>query len=309
MPNKNQIRKIRRWIFFLSLSFFLFLASWYGIFRLLSSGNVTRLYEVATEVPLSSDPGSLIITTFNIAHGRGGEEDAANWQEQTKAELLSHLKSIARQIKESKADIVILNEVDFSSAWSFNINQAEVIAKQAGYPYIAEQRNMDVSLPFYTFQFGNAILSRTPLRNVRHIDFPPYSGMEDIFIGNHDGLYAITDTLSGPLGILALHLEYRSEKVRLRCAEKIIAWTKNSEIPIIAAGDFNASPTGFPGSKKTNSEKNTLSTLLQKGAFRHAQTITSAEKHFTFSSTQPRKSIDWILAKGKLKILNSHSPE
>jgi len=73
---------------------------------------------------------------------------------------------------------VVLNEADFDATWSGGINQAQWIAKHAGYPYHVEQRNYDVSLPFFKPRFGNAILSRWPILDAEQIELPAVSKWE-----------------------------------------------------------------------------------------------------------------------------------
>jgi endonuclease/exonuclease/phosphatase family metal-dependent hydrolase len=307
MVNKKSIKTVSKWMCLLIGSVLLILVSWYTVSRLMSQRYATRMYEIPsnTVTPSSAESGRLTIGSFNIAHGRGAVKGATNWQDRTKMELVAHLEAIAQQLQEAKADILILNEIDFSAAWSFHLNQAEFLAAHAEYPYVAEQRNLDVSFPFYRFRFGNAILSRYPLRDVQFVDFPPYSRREDLFAGNHDGLFGMIDTPFGPLGILAVHLEYRSEAVRVQCVRQIIEWCQSLPFPIIAAGDFNSTPDGFPGAHQTNSGLNAITVLFQEGGFTSAIQHSPDAQYFTFPSEQPEIIIDWVLGKGDITIVES----
>ncbi len=307
MMNRKRVKAVSKWICLLVGCILLILLSWYAFFRLMSQRNATRMYKIPgqTVAPSSSEPGQLTIGSFNIAHGRGAVKGATNWQDRSKMELVAHLDAIARQLREAKVDILILNEIDFSAAWSFHLNQAEFLATHAGYPYVAEQRNFDVSFPFYTFRFGNAILSRYPLRDLQFVDFSPYSRWEDIFAGNHDGLFGMVDTPFGPVGILAIHLDYRSEAVRVQCVRQIIEWCQPLSFPIIAAGDFNSTPAGFPGAHRTSSGLNAMTVFFQEGGFTSTPQLSSDARNFTFSSEQPEVIIDWVLGKGEITIVES----
>ena len=77
----------------------------------MSQRYATRIYKISrhTVTPSSAEPGQLTIGSYNIAHGRGAVKDAKNWQYRTKIELVSHLEAIALQLREAKADILILN--------------------------------------------------------------------------------------------------------------------------------------------------------------------------------------------------------
>ncbi len=296
--NQNRVKAVGKWACLLAGGVLLVVAGWYATFRLMSRHYAVSLYRTGSHevTPSSSESGRLTIGSFNIAHGRGPVKGDSNWQDRSRRELVAHLDAIAGQLREAGADIVVLNEVDFASGWSFHLDQARYLAKRAGYPHVAEQRNIDVSFPFYSFRFGNAILSRFPLRDVQFIEFPPFSRREDLLAGNHDGLLALADTPVGPVGILAVHLEYRSEAVRVRCARQIIELARSMPL-VIAAGDFNSTPAGFPGSQRTGSGRNAVSVLLEEGFVRDPE-LTARPEDFTFPSEDPEIIIDWVLGKG-----------
>ena len=87
----------------------------------------------------------------------------SNWQGGTLKERETRLTQIADLLRDLDADIVVLNEVDFDSSWSSSTNQARYLAKQAGYPYWAEQRNLDFRILIWKWRFGNAVLSKYPI--------------------------------------------------------------------------------------------------------------------------------------------------
>lgn len=297
--NKNRVKSVGKWACLLAGSALLGVVGWYAYFRLMSRHNAVSLYRTGSHEVTSSpsESGRWTVGSFNIAHGRGPVKGDSNWQDRSRGELVAHLDAIAGQLREVGADIVVLNEADFASGWSFHLNQARHLARQAGYPHVAEQRNIDVSFPFYSFRFGNAILSRYPLRDVQFIEFPPFSRSEDLLVGNHDSLLAVADTPTGPVAILAVHLEYRSEAARVRCARQIIELGRAMPFPVIAAGDFNSTPAGFPGSQRTGSGQNAVSVLLEEGFVRDPE-IASRPEDFTFPSEDPEIIIDWVLGKG-----------
>jgi hypothetical protein len=53
--------------------------------------------------------------------------------------------------------------------------------------------------------------------------------------------------------VLAVHLEHRSEAVRVESARMIVALAKAKPIPLIAAGDFNSTPADFPAGHRIDS--------------------------------------------------------
>ena len=277
---------------------------WYSVSRIRAVNTPLSVYSFKEHITEkdSYEIDKLKFTSYNIAHGRGGEHDSKNWSHKTEKELLTHLDRIAEQIITEHPDIILLNETDFSSVWSFNINQAEYIGKKCGYPYILEQKNMVISFPFYHLSFGNAILSRYPIQNEKFIDFQPYSKLEDIFVGNHDAFFCELKLPFGSVGIFGIHFEYRSESIRVRCAELIAEMCSETEFPIIVLGDFNSTPSGLPKSSISENGKNAMSFLLDEKGF----TSYIKEKNaYTFPSEKPDRLIDWIIGKGILKFSNS----
>lgn len=266
---------------------------WYLMSRVLSSARAIRSYEVSPTAAESAAGSALKVATFNIAHGRGGAFGASNWQDRSRDDLIEHLRAIGSQLRRSDADVVVLNEVDFSASWSFHVNQAEFLARDAGYRFVAEQRNLDFAVPFYSFRFGNAILSRFPLSDVEFVDLPALSRWEDLAAGNHDALFAVAETTLGPVGIAALHLEYRSEAVRVQAVEAMLARLDNSYDPVVLAGDLNSSPKGYPGSQRSEAGHNAVDLLLGRG-FLPGKTTP------TFPSERPEFTIDWVLSRGGL---------
>jgi endonuclease/exonuclease/phosphatase family metal-dependent hydrolase len=281
---------------------------WYALSRLFSPFNAINSYQLmlTKENQIAPNNASLLIGTYNIAHARGGQYGAPNWQEnRTEAELLQHLDKIAEQLKQSKVDVMVLNEIDFSAAWSFHVNQARYLAEKAGFQYVVEQRNMDDSFPFFHFKFGNAILSRYPITSSDLIKFPHASNLENIFVGSHDGVISFIQTPFGKSGLIAIHLEYRSEEIRFQSAKQLSALVKKYPFPVIAAGDFNSSPDNFSGAQKTASGENALSYMLSKGEFQTDANIDNNPLLNTFPSEKPNITIDWILGHGNIEVMKT----
>lgn len=284
-----------------------FTFAWYLFSRINTIYAPLSVYSIDHQIDkrTATQNGSLKVASYNIAHGRGGELGAKNRSHQTKQALLEHLDKISAQIRNENPDIIVLNETDFSSAWSFNVNQAAYIAVKCGYPYLLEQKNMGVSFPFYHLYFGNAILSRFPIRNESFIDFHPYSRLEDLVAGNHDAVLCEVKLPSGPVAILGVHFEYRSETIRLRCAEMLTEITSTINHPVIVLGDFNSTPQGLAKSKKSESGKNAMSFLFNEKGFVSFLRGEKAKNIYTFPSGKPDRLIDWIIGRGIKAFSNS----
>ena len=155
----------------------------YVISRLRSTERQIRVrsHPVHGPGPASNEPLATIrVLTYNVAHGRGATDD--NW-EGTAAEKRNRIEEIATLIADAEAHVVVLNEVDFSSTWSGHQNQAEAIARKAGFPYWVEQRNLDFRFVYGSWKFGNAVLSKFPVNGARLVGFPALRSSEQIFAG------------------------------------------------------------------------------------------------------------------------------
>lgn len=291
----------------LTVGILLILISWYTVGRVGHRNAPVSVSSFKADIAGKNSPGNspLKVAAYNIAHGRGGKYGAKNWSHNTEKDLKEHLDHIAGQIQAENPDIVVFNEIDFSARWSFNINQARYLSEKCGYPYVLEQKNMDVSFPFYCFRFGNALLSRHPVVKEMFVDFPPYSRLEDIFAGNHDGFFCEVQLPSGPIGVFGIHMEYRSEDTRVRCARALADMCAKMDHPVIALGDFNSTPTSLPKSQVSGQNENAMTFLFQKKGFISYLDETDHHGGFTFPSEKPDRRIDWIIGKGFDHFSNS----
>ena len=267
--------------------------------------NAVRLFESDGPLPqMSATNSSLLrIGIYNIAHGRGTV--TSNWKGGDVAERKARLHKIAQFLKHANLDIVVLNEVDFDSHWSHGVNQARFIAREAGFGSRVEQRNIDLAFPFFSLKFGNAILSRHPISDARLVDYPAYSRWESVLAGKKQGVVCTIDLPSGrQVRVLAVHLSHRSEPVRIAAAKLIEQQRRQSSIPLIAAGDFNSTPLGFPNVKTDKSGQSALSMLLESGEFATMPVDPPGPSELTFPSTDPEQVIDWILVSAPCKLVS-----
>ena len=141
-----RIKQGIKWIAVIVLVFIGFTIGWYLVVRLASPWNAVKLITLNEKSPLNQADvkQELRVGCYNIAHGRGGRLGTKNWEGGDRATKIDRVKQIGRMLKDAQMDIVVLNEVDFSSFWSGHFDQAKVIAQEAGYPYLAEQRNVVV---------------------------------------------------------------------------------------------------------------------------------------------------------------------
>jgi endonuclease/exonuclease/phosphatase family metal-dependent hydrolase len=264
----------------------------YLLNRLFADRSAVRVQSlpVSGNVAAQTFDGTLRLATFNIAHGRGTNE--GNW---SRAEDRSaRLQAIAELLRRQEVDIAVLNEVDLAAWWTGHENQAQIIARKAGFAHVVEQRNFDVSLPFFRLRFGNAILSRYPVASAEFVKLPVRSKREQGLAGAKHGVVAdIRLNEKQTIRLFAVHLEYRDEETRARSTEVIAARTKESPYPFVCLGDFNSLPNVFAEGQNAG-KRWAMEVLLEGGSMRTMPTSQPTPDQLTFSSFSPHISIDWI---------------
>ncbi len=237
-------------------------------------------------------PGELRIGCYNIAHGRGTA--TSNWAGTTE-QRVARLREIGQLLRNANLDVVVLNEVDFQASWSGGVNQAEIIAIEAGFPYRVEQRNLDLAIGLLHWRFGNAVLSRFPITEAEVVDFPGYSAWETVLAGKKRGVVCtITTDSQQSLRVLGVHLSHRSEEIRVQSIKMVEQLRSNSDLPLICAGDYNSIPTGMPESSTDRSGENAITWLQAHDDFVISTNPKSGKTEPTFPSTEPKLPIDWI---------------
>ncbi len=176
----------------------------------------------------SGGAAQLTVMTYNIHHAAGtdGEVD---------------LERIARVIRAASPDFVALQEVDKQTKRVDGADQAADLARLTGmYPAYGRAMSYDGG------QYGNAVLSRYPIRSVRVQSLPWTEGEKR----EPRCAVAATAALPGKAGaiqFISTHLDHTRESTdRLAQAEMINeAWQDAGERTILA-GDINCEPGSPP---------------------------------------------------------------
>jgi len=145
------------------------------------------------------------------------------------------IAAIAAVIKQQKADVVALQEIDVNTARSGKINEAEQLAIKAGYKSFFFAKAMD----YDGGQYGIAILSKYQLTDTKAYSLPKDSWGNG---GEPRMLATATITLAGgkTISIGCTHLEAYNKKSRQLQVEEICRIGEATVFPFIIAGDFNA---------------------------------------------------------------------
>jgi endonuclease/exonuclease/phosphatase family metal-dependent hydrolase len=209
-------------------------------------------------------PRELRVLTFNIHHAEG-------------ADLKIDVARIAALIKESRADLVGLQEVDRGVERSGRRDLLKEIADLAGMRFVFG-KNID----HQGGDYGNALLTSRPIVSEGNRLLPNTDGGEQRGV-----LQVVVDVDGTQVLVLDTHLDARRpDAQRIASADAMLGMIESwGAGPVIAMGDFN----DVPGSPTWTR----LTTILTD-----VWTAVGSGDGFTIPVEAPRKRIDWILVRG-----------
>jgi len=232
-------------------------------FSMLFSGNERANAEDA------DSPHTIKVMSFNIAHGRGIDNDKVD------------LERIADVIRESGADVVGLQEVDrYYGDRSNYEDQLRVLAElleDEGFIDYKYGANLDLEPHegYESRQYGTGILSKYPIEEAENVLLNSY-GREQRGV-----LKATIDVNGISMNIYNTHLALPDED-RLGQAEEIVEMMNAFPGPKILMGDLNTEP-----------DTESLNYLLNYGEINDS--FADIENAFTFRADDPIKRIDFLL--------------
>jgi endonuclease/exonuclease/phosphatase family metal-dependent hydrolase len=179
--------------------------------------------EVVLAVPGDGRPLRLRVLTYNIHHGEGvdGRLD---------------LERIAGVINAVEPDVVALQEVDRNVRRTASIDQPAELARLTKLQVV-----FGANIDLEGGEYGNAVLSRCPIRSHTNHKLPRFDD------GEQRGALEVEIELPGgrsPLLFLTTHLDHRRDaRERLASAEAINKFVAaQPDRPALLAGDLNAVP-------------------------------------------------------------------
>ncbi len=161
------------------------------------------------------------VMTYNIHHAEGldGKLD---------------LDRIAALIKSERADIVALQEVDKGTQRTKRLDFPALLSRLTGMTCIFSN-----NLALQGGEYGNAILTRFPIKTVTNLHF------RKLKEGEQRGLLQVTIDINGqPLVFMGTHLDHRGDDAeRLSSVAEISSLLGTAKsTPVILCGDFNDVP-------------------------------------------------------------------
>ena len=175
---------------------------------------------------------TLKVMTYNIHH--------ANPPSKEKDSTID-LKAVAKVINDARPDLVALQEIDANNGRAgMDVHEAKELARLTGMYYFFSR-----SIWFRDGAYGNAVLSRWPIRDTMRYELPPPAGIK----AEIRSLCMIKVRLPGGRQLLfaSTHLDqHRDEACRMLQAQTIAGIVRTLKLPCIIGGDFNAGPDSAP---------------------------------------------------------------
>lgn len=216
----------------------------------------------------------LNVLTFNIRHAKGTDNRL-------------DLHRIAHVIKESKADVVGLNEVDnHFSARSDYVDQTNWLANELKMDYVFGPAISLTKKSGRKLQYGNALLSKYPItRSTNHkINLlAPICEPRAILEAN-------INVLNTEIKVLTSHFSLHPILHKKQVGQLLKCLTDS--LPSIIMGDFNKRPTARSIKKITTLLKETCANKTEK-------------ERATFPSQRPKIKLDYIFTSQHFTTINT----
>ncbi len=286
-----------------------------------------RVVEPKVEIETLEDAPSVIkVLTWNLGFLYGKGSEGPGYLPRTKEFYLERLDGLVSQIREWGPDIIAFQEIDFDSARSGGINQAEYVAIHAGYPYLAEGVSWDahyIPFPYWPLsrnfghmKSGGAVLSRFPIKSqiLELLAKPSANPWWYNLFYLHRYFQKVTIDINGKdYTLVNLHLE-AFDKVDRTEQTRTLSKKISAEGIDFVAGDFNMVPDvaakkrNFPESEDDYDSDQSFGVMVKAGmdeVIPEAIYGKDETLFFTFPSWRPNRRLDYIFFKKGLKMMRA----
>ncbi len=271
-------------------------------------------------------PTVLKVQTWNIGFLFGLGSEGPGYQARDKFFYEEKLNQLVHEIKASNPDVICLQEIDFESHRSFDLNQAQYLAKKASYPYVAEAVSWDanyipfpywpLSRNFGRMKSGGAILSKYPiLSNEVTLLAKPLSNpwWYNLFYLHRYFQRVEFELGDKKVSLINLHLEAFDKTDRKSQILALVEKVKQEKIQLVV-GDFNMLPSSankkarFKDSEDDYENDPSYAEMLKSGLSEVIPDNIYAldeMRYFTFPSNHPDRRLDYIFFENGLKMIKA----
>jgi endonuclease/exonuclease/phosphatase family metal-dependent hydrolase len=208
----------------------------------------------------AADERTLRVMTYNIHHGEGIDQKF-------------DLERIARLIRDARADIVGLQEVDRGCERTQKRDLAGELAQLTGM-----KAHFEKNIDYQGGEYGNAVLTRFPIKRAMNTHF------RRLGEGEQRGVMQLLLDVNGrDVLFMNTHLDHRRDEAeRISSAEELKGIVSRAgKVPVILVGDFNAAAA-------SRTHESIKSFLLDSWE------IAGKGDGFTIPVAKPSRRIDYI---------------
>ena len=313
-------------IIFISSTLIIILAITLAAYTPLSEGESSQeITETKISVTNLKSQNQLKVLTWNIAFAYGQGSEGVGYHQRSQKKMQERLNSMSEILCKENADLILLQEIDFSAKRTHGVDQLQFFAEKCGYPFRAYARSwkhLYVPFPYWPLKdnfgqidSGGGILSRFPiLKNQVHLMAKPKNNpwWYNLFYPFRY-LQKVQVSLEGKnLWVINLHLEAFKHKNREKQAKALIKLVKQSKEKILLiGGDFNTLPelakNKVFGSTENYKDDQTMSLINDKLPLKEVivdeDYFLDPQSYFTFSSHKPDRRLDYIFFDNNLMKL------
>jgi len=267
---------------------------------------------------------TLTILTFNMAYGYGIGSDGVGYEPKPKDLIYERLKNIALLINDSKADVVLLQEVDFNASRSGNRDQVDFLLDLIDLKYATSAISWDaryvpfpylpVSRHFGKVKSGGAILSRFPITDQK-TEFLPKPNSNPWYY-NWFYLHRYIQKANIDFGfktysLFNVHLEAFDITNKKNQANKLKEMVSSESDLLLFGGDFNSLPpyaskiSNFDDEYGDDYSGDSTQTIIRSipGYFEPIQPEASEADYFTFPPLKPNRQLDFLFVRDTVKTI------
>ena len=232
------------------------------VFRVLLVILVVGVCAGGCAVEKLGSPARVAVLTYNIYHG----EDANGG---------SNLDAVAGIINSLKPDLVALQEVDNKTGRAKGLDLTAELSRRTGMEGVFGK-----AMDYDGGGYGEAVLSRYPIIETKNNPLPHTAKAEpraalEVHIELPGGM---------KMAFVGTHLDHqRDQSNRMMQAGRIMELYENYDLPIVLAGDLNATPGSDP-----------INLLSRQWSY-----AAQDDPRPTCPSIKPRRKIDYIMYKPK----------
>jgi len=277
---------------------------------------------------------SLVVMTWNIAYAYGKGSGGSEFHLQSKEEMENSIRTVGEIIKESEVDIVLMQEIDFDSHRSGNMDQLKILANITGLKYGAYAINWKagyIPFPYWPpkshfgkMNSGTAVLSKYPI-TINKVTLHPKpetnSWIYNQFYLFRSSQYVKIKFGEKTFGIINNHLEAYNAENREKQASALVEMADEFEnstaVLAFIGGDMNTVPIkaakkhdflGHPDDNYVGDKTFEILTSMNafNGAISEGDYIKNESSYFTFPSDKPDRKLDYIFVNDKITVTNAY---